>query len=219
MSATSSSTPGTQERPFVIVVGVDLKDQDSSGYAFDQAMRMASRIGSSEAHVVYVVAKDVKNDALQGIVELLELYVAEKAAALEVRGPKLAGIHVRRGDAANGIGQLASDVRADMVVVGTRRAPHLSNLWLGSTAERVMASTSCPVFVAGPRPKPQPTHVITIEPPCPDCVQERFASHGRTWWCQRHSEHHHLRHHHVYSYQAEYPFAAHDSTVTSTGMD
>lgn len=219
MSPTSNSAAGTQQRPFVIVIGLDLKDQDSSGYAFDQAMRMASRIASSEAHVVYVVAEDVKNDSLQGIVELLELYVAEKAAALGVRGPTRAGIHVRRGDPAKGIGQLASDVGADMVVVGARKGPHLSGVWLGSTAQRVMSATTCPVFVAGPRPKPQPSHVITIEPPCPDCVQERFASQGRVWWCQRHSEHHHLRQHHVYSYQAEYPFAAHDSTVTSTGMD
>lgn len=217
MSSISSDAERVPERAFVVVVGVDLRDQDSSGYAFDQAMRMASRIDRSEAHVVYVVPDDVDDEHVHEFVGLLELYVSEKAAVLGMRGPRRGGIHVRRGDSADGISQLASDVGADMIVVGTK-APHLSSLW-GSTARRVMTATSCPVFVAGPKPKPQPSHIITIEPPCPDCVERRFETQGRTWWCDRHSERHHLRHHHVYSYQAAFPFAQHDSEVMPTGTD
>ena len=208
-----------QVRPFVLVLGLDLTEQESSGYAFDQAVHIASRIDHSEVHVVHVVANDVSPERTREAAELLQLYVAEKAAALSIRGPRRAGVHTQAGDPAKEIAQLAADVGADMIVVGARRAHHVSGLWLGSTAARVMAATTCPVFVAGPRPKPQPSHVIVIEPPCPDCVERRFATRGRSWWCDRHSENHHMRRHHVYSYEGDFPFAGHDSAVTPTGVD
>jgi nucleotide-binding universal stress UspA family protein len=207
------------ERPFLLVLGLDLKDQASSGFAFDAAVRIVSRIPGSEMHVVHVVGDDVGVEASQQTAGLLRLYVNEKAAALPVPGPQRIGVHVRRGDAAREIAQLATDVGADAIVVGTHRTPHLKTLFVGSTAERVMATAACPVFVAGPRPRPEPSHIIVIEPPCPDCVQTRFATQGRTWWCARHSEHHHVRRHHIYSYHSELPFAEHDSEVTATGTE
>lgn len=209
----------SQIRPFVLVLGLDLDDQESSGYAFDQAIHIASRIDHSEVHVVHVVANDASAERAREVSNLLQLYVAEKAAALSIRGPRRAGVHTRVGDPAKEIAQLAADVGADMIVVGARKMHYLSGLWLGSTGERVMAATSCPVFIAGPKPKGQPSHLIVIEPPCPDCVERRFATGGRSWWCDRHSEHHQLRRHHIYSYQSDFPFAAHDSAVAPTGVD
>jgi nucleotide-binding universal stress UspA family protein len=197
----------TDDRPFVLVLGLNLADQDSSGYAFDEAMRIGSRISGSQMHIVHVVPQATSGDSARETAGLLRLYVSSKYASLGLRGPHQVGLHVRAGDAGREIAQLAADVGADMVVVGTHRAPHLKALFVGSTAERVMASAACPVFVAGPRPRPEPSHVIVIEPPCPDCVQQRAATDGRSWWCARHSERHHLRHHHVYSYQSELPFS------------
>lgn len=208
-----------RDKPFVLLLGLDLADQNSSGYALDQALRIASRIERSDVHVLYVLADDAPSERVRESAELLQLYVAEKADALAIRSPRRAGIHVRCGDSAKEIGQLAADIEADMVVVGTGKAAHLSGLWLSSTAERVMAATALPVFVAGPRPKVQPSHLIVIEPPCPDCVRQRAATQGRSWWCERHSENHHLRRHHVYSYQAEFPFSTHDSAILPTGTE
>jgi nucleotide-binding universal stress UspA family protein len=212
-----SNQENAGDRPFVMVLALDLADQDSSGYAFDQAMRIASRIDRNDVHVLYVMAEDATPERVRESAELLQLYVAEKAAALAMRGPQRAGIHVRCGDSAKEIAQLSADIGADMIVVGAGKAAHLSGLWLGSTAERVMAVSPLPVFVAGPRPKPRPSHVIVIEPPCPDCVQQRLATQGRVWWCERHSENHHLRRHHIYSYQSDFPFAQHDSAILPTG--
>jgi hypothetical protein len=169
-------------------------------------------------HIVHVAAPDNDEEAAR-IAGLLRLYVSEKATELGGLARQSVGIHVRQGDAAKEIAQLARDVEADAIVVGSHRGPHLKTLVLGTTAERVMAVASCPVVIAGPRPRPQPSHVITIEPPCPDCVQARQSSSGRNWWCARHSESHHMRKHHFYSYQGELPFESHDSTVTSTGVD
>jgi nucleotide-binding universal stress UspA family protein len=215
----SNDLATASERPFLLVLGVNLADQGSSGHAFDQAIRIASRIPCSEMHVVHVLEAATSDDKAQEAAGLLRVYVSEKIAALDVDGPQRTGPHVRRGDAAREIAQLGVDLDADMIVVGTRGPVHLKNLFVGSTAERVMATASCPVFVAGPRPRPQPPHVIVIEPPCPDCVQQRAATAGRSWWCARHSEHHHLRRHHIYSYRTDLPFAEHDSEVSPGGND
>ena len=211
-----SNVPAPRERPFVLVVALDLADTASGGYALDQAMRIATRVADSQLHVVHVSTTDVTSETLG----LLRLYVSEKATALAGPMQQTIAVHVRKGEPAHEIAQLATDLSADLIVVGTHKAPHLRNLFVGSTAERVMGSATCPVFVAGPRPAPQPSHVIVIEAACPACVQARLETGGREWWCARHSEQHSvLRHHHMYSYDSGVPFATHDYEVAATGVD
>jgi nucleotide-binding universal stress UspA family protein len=204
------------DRPFVLVVALDLADTASGGYALDQAMRLATRVTDSQLHVLHVSTSDVKSETLG----LLRHYVSEKAAALGGPTKQTVAVHVRHGEPAQEIAQLATDLSADLIVVGTHKTPHLKNLFVGSTAERVMGSATCPVFVAGPRPTPQPSHVIVIEAACSDCVQARLETRGREWWCARHSEPHSvLRHHHLYSYDSGISFASHDYEVAATGVD
>jgi hypothetical protein len=103
-----------------------------------------------------------------------------------------------------------------MIVVGNHKGTHLKALFLGSTATHVMATASCPVFVAGPRPEPTVSHEIAIEPACAQCLERRAATSGRNWWCERHSEHHSVLGGHVYSYQSELPFGQPDMSVNPT---
>lgn len=213
-----STENGGADRPFVLVVAMDLGDTDSGGFALDQAARIAVRIPDSEMHILHVAPVDDDAEASR-IAGLLRLYVSEKAAQLGGLARQSVGIHVRQGDPAKEIAQLAHEVAADVIVVGSHKGPHLKTLVLGTTAERVMAVATCPVVIAGPRPRPQPSHVITIEPPCPDCVQTRRATDGRSWWCPRHSESHLVQHRHPYSYKSGLPFEQHDSEVTATGAD
>jgi nucleotide-binding universal stress UspA family protein len=217
--AIAMSTAGaTRTRPFALVVGLDLTDTETSGYALDQAARVTARIPGSEMHVVHVASSDTSLEVARQAVGLLQLYVTEKAACLQELAQQTVGVHVRRGDAADEIARLASEVGADMIIVGAHKAPNLKDLLVGSTGARLMGTAKCPVLVAGPVPRQPPSHVIVIDPPCSDCLEARTASQGRTWWCARHSEHHHLRRHHVYSYQSHLPFAEHDSEVTATGV-
>jgi nucleotide-binding universal stress UspA family protein len=207
----------TRERPFVLVVALDLTDTVSGGYALDQALRIARRIPASQLHVLHVSAEE----PTEQILGLLRYYVNEKGRALGERCEQSIAVHVRAGKPGREIAQLATDLGADMIVVGTHRAMHLRNLVVGSTAERVMATATCPVVVAGPRPRPEPSHIIAIEGPCPDCVDARVASGGSAWWCARHAEPHAVlhRHHHMYSYHTELPFEGHDSAIGATGVD
>jgi nucleotide-binding universal stress UspA family protein len=216
MSNVTPLSPRQSDRPFVLVVALDLADTASGGYALGQAMRIAGRVPGSQLHVLHVSIDDVKSDTLG----LLQHYVSGKAT--EVGGPTQqtvavhVAVHVKSGDPAREIAQLATDLSADMIVVGTHKAPHLKNLFVGSTAERLMAVATCPVMVAGPRPTPQPSHVIVIEAACADCVQARHDTRGASWWCARHSESHSvMRHHHLYSYESGLPFASHDYEVSA----
>jgi nucleotide-binding universal stress UspA family protein len=213
------STEGTTPtRPFALVVGLDLTDTQTSGYALDQAARIAARIPRGEMHVVHATRSDASLAVAREAVGLLQLYVKGKAACQPELAQIAIGIHVRRGDAAHEIARLAVEVAADLIVVGAHKAPQLKNLFIGSTGERLMSVAKCPVLVAGPVPQAAPSHLIVIDSPCPDCLEARTESQGRTWWCARHSEHHHLRRHHVYSYQSTLPFADHDSEVSATGV-
>lgn len=206
------------ERPFVLVVGLDLTDTESSGFALDQAARTAMRVPGSQMHLLHVLPVDASRDKARETAGSLERYVSAKATQLGGLARQNVGIHVRCGEAAREIAKLAAEVGADVIVVGTHHRPHLKQLIVGSTAEHVMAASDCPVFVAGPRPVPKASHIIVIEAPCPDCVLARQSTAGKTWWCARHSEHHHLHGHHHYSYQSELPFAQHDSEVRATGV-
>lgn len=211
-------TQDAVSRPFVLVVGLDLKDTESSGFALDQAARIAARIPGSHLHLIEVLAAEADPDHVKESAGVLERYAVAKSNELDATVRQNLGIHVRRGNVAREIAQLAHEVSADMIVMGTRRRPHLKQLFMGTTAEHIMAIASCPVFVAGPRPAPEPSHVIVIEPACPDCLQTRQASGGRQWWCPRHAETHHLHRLHRYSYQSELPFEEHDSEVSPTGI-
>jgi nucleotide-binding universal stress UspA family protein len=204
-----------QTRPFVLAVALDLADTASGGYALDQAARIALRIPNCQLHVIYVAASGASADSLG----LLRHYVTEKLALFDGSSALSVATYVRAGEPFREIASFASELTADLVVLGTHKAPHLRSLVVGSTVERVMAQASCPVLVAGPKPKAPEAQVIVIEAPCPDCVQTRLATRGRSWWCQRHSEHHAaLRHHHLYSYTGP-AFEEHDSEVTATGVD
>ena len=75
---------------------------------------------------------------------LLRLYVSEKATALGGPTPQTVAVHVRKGEPADEIAQLSTDVCADLVVVGLHKAPHLKNLFVGLTAERGDAQRDVP---------------------------------------------------------------------------
>jgi nucleotide-binding universal stress UspA family protein len=203
------------DKPFVLLAALDLADTDSGGYALDQAMRIATRIPGVQMHVLHVSEGAPQQQTL----DLLRQYVTEKAEALPGFALTGIGVHVRKGEPAHIIAELAAELEADLVVVGTHRIPQFRTVIKGHTGERVTTESTCPVLVAGPRPKPQPSHVIVIDGPCPDCLEARASSSGRTWWCARHSEHHKVLKHRLYAYETELPFAQHDSEVTATGVD
>lgn len=204
---------------FTVVVGHDFsEDSPASGYAFEQAARVARRVRGSQLHVLHVIDGDSTAEGAKQLAERLRIYIEETAKAIGGLERQVIGVHVRRGRPARELAQLARDVGADLIVVGTRKGAHLKQLFVGSVAERLLAAAPCPVFVAGPMPAGgDDAHEPVIEPACSACVDSRFKSSGREWWCARHAEHHAQAH--SYSFQRELPLRTHDNAVTPTGVD
>jgi nucleotide-binding universal stress UspA family protein len=212
----ASMSPNPATPPFTVVVGNDFSP--ASGYAFDQAARVARRIPGSDLHVVHVMDGAPDERRAKQLCDQLRAYLEEKVHALGGLEQQAVGVHVRGGNPARELAQLAKDVGADVLVVGAHKGPHLKQLFVGSVAERLLVAAPCPVFVAGPMPAAaDDAHDPAIEPPCPDCHRARAATAGRQWWCARHAEHHAKAH--SYSFRRELAFRTHDSTVTSTGVD
>lgn len=103
--------------------------------------------------------------------------------------------HVAIGNPAQEILQMAARIEADVIFIGSHGRRGIERLLLGSVAERVVRSASCPVVVI--RDKDYRDALAPgIEPPCPDCLAAQRATAGKTPWCARHAEKHPVAHVH-----------------------
>ncbi|HVH45866.1 MAG TPA: universal stress protein [Labilithrix sp.] len=139
------------------------------------------------AHVLAVPLVDVLREGRTFLDKVVH-------AAAERHSSRIAG-HLAVGEPSARILQLASDLAADLVIVGTRGGNALERLILGSVSRAVTQKARCPVLVA--RSKDYEA-VPEIEPPCSACLEVQRASGGDTLWCERHSSRHaHARLHHM----------------------
>jgi nucleotide-binding universal stress UspA family protein len=197
-------------KPYVIVVGIDFSE--TGELAFDKALELAAKRPRAEVHVIHVLSSNhtaltpelavtgvgMTFPALDEAAERLESCVQRKLLAFRsaysgtaTRVPRVVP-HLRVDTPATEIAQLAADLEADLVVVGTHGRRGLARVAIGSVAETTVRFSPCPVLVM--RPKAAPKAVPTIQPPCPRCVAARKASAGREYWCDQHRERHGQRH-------------------------
>lgn len=198
--------------PYLILVGIDYSP--TSEQALEHAIGIAAVTPNAELHVVHVAtafepspleedASALTLDTTQAL-EQLKTYVAVSLGAFEkksggtARGPLRVVSHLLVHAPGHKIAQLASDLQADLVVVGMHGRGGFSRFFLGSAAETVARLAPCPVLVF--RPKGVTPEYPKIEPPCPQCVIARVASEGQEYWCDQHRQRHGRRH--VY-YQTE----------------
>ncbi len=197
--------------PYTIVVGMDFSDL--ANRAMSQAFDLASRHKDAEVHVVSIVpgpnldpnyqvpayALDSnQDDHLVGAIERLRAHVQAQFDAFDAglterqHGGSLKIVsHARLDSPAVGIVQLASDLSADLIVVGTHGRTGIARALMGSVAESTVRHAHCPVLVIPPTGGVAP---VKIEPPCSECVRARVASSGRELWCEQHRERHGRRH-------------------------
>ena len=198
------------KKPYVIVVGIDYSE--TGELAFDKALELALERPRAEVHVLHVmplnlpllapeleISRKPATAAIGEAAERLNAHVEQRIAKLRTaRGqePGLAGLrvvpHLRTDSPAFEVAQLAADLEADLVVVGTHGRRALARLVVGSVAELTVRLAPCPVLVV--RPKARPLPIPAIEPPCPRCVEERVKTEGREFWCEQHREQHGQRH-------------------------
>jgi nucleotide-binding universal stress UspA family protein len=198
-------------KPYVIVVAVDYSE--AGNLAFERTLELGLENPAAAIHAINVLPvfdSGVLPDAtsatwvgseptLAEAAEELRQYVATRVESFRERhaGKDLAfldGIraHQRLEVPSEEVAQLAADLEADLVVVGTHGRRGFARLMLGSVAEVTVRLAPCPVLVV--RPKQVPQAVPAIEPPCPRCVDTRRATAGRELWCEQHRERHGQRH-------------------------
>jgi nucleotide-binding universal stress UspA family protein len=174
----------------VILVALDFTE--ASEAAFSQGVDLAKALAGGELHLLRVVPLDTGNpDAPIGAPERA-LDDARKALENEVRLAGVRGVssveaHLAVGDPRREIVELAVELEADFVVVGSHGKGPVARAILGSVSAYVARKAPCVVVVARPkRTEDRPT----VEPPCPACVETRATTAGQTFWCARHAQHH-----------------------------
>lgn len=126
------------------------------------------RYWASELHD-FVARKEAEFQAAAGVSPLTQLHT-----------------HQRMGDPAHELAQLASDLEADLLVVGSHDWHRAPQRLLGSVAEAVTRLAPCPVLIVRRKAVSPPSPAI--QPPCAACIAARRASDRSQLWCNQHSE-------------------------------
>jgi nucleotide-binding universal stress UspA family protein len=186
------NTANNNDKRFVLVVGVD-----ETAYAdrvLADAVAVARERPNVELHIVHVLdlgREFVMTPLLNGGREHLDRMGKMAVESCDAR----VSTHLGVGRPWRELVQTATNVQADLIVVGTHGRSGLSRLLIGSQAERVVRHAACPVLVVrekdyGAREVPE------IEPACPECLKVQAETKGEQLWCSRHAEHHPRPHRH-----------------------
>jgi nucleotide-binding universal stress UspA family protein len=189
---------------YIIVVGVDFSE--ASQLALERALEVAAGKRNVALHAVNVqlplgeagptlgaAAYEASlRAARKELIECVARTVTAFQAANGATPFDRLVTQVRIDEPGHQLAQYASDVEADLVVVGTGDRHGIARLLMGSVAQIVARLAPCPVLIV--RPKALPTPLPRIEPPCPRCIEARRESGGAEQWCAQHRERHGQRH-------------------------
>jgi nucleotide-binding universal stress UspA family protein len=180
---------------FVVLAAVD--DSPFEHEVVRVGANFARDVAGGELHLVHVVEDLPPPVALvpaplglgismTEIVGAARKWLDEVAAAASDQFAGRIVEHLAAGSAWKQILQVAIDLQADLLLVGTHGRTGLKRLMLGSVAEAVARKASCPVLVV--RPKDYHAFVPPeIEPACPDCLQAQRDTNGARLSCEWHT--------------------------------
>jgi nucleotide-binding universal stress UspA family protein len=153
-----------------IVVGYDFRPSGTA--ALDRALELAERMPKHVLHVLCVIDPDLPPKdiiPLSGGVDFRYAEQVQDAMTAQIeqhlRTSERPGrvhffVHARIGRPAQEILNLAVDVGADMIVVGSRDVHGVERLVLGSVSEKVVRDALCTVEVARAKGYPD----VELEP-------------------------------------------------------
>jgi nucleotide-binding universal stress UspA family protein len=193
--AMSSIAPPSSSPPRVVILAA-VDATTASEQVTATASRLASTMLGAELHLLHVIDVAPRDttpsdgtfpSTTQALDEARK--VLEKSSEVMARSfqGRILG-HLAAGTAWREILQLAANIQADLVVVGTHDRKGIERLVLGSVAEQVAKKAQCAVLVA--RAKDYQGAVPEIEPPCGDCVSKQRDTKGAELWCERHASRH-----------------------------
>ncbi|MEI9938628.1 MAG: universal stress protein [Pseudomonadota bacterium] len=169
-------------KPYVILVGIDfsmLADR-----ALEEGLGLASQRQNSELHALWVVPSSSMDAfyATRGYAPLFPQASIDEAAQrlhahvqLELEkfrakhpegdsGFRVVS-HVRFDSPARSLAQVASELAADLIIVGTHNRKGLERLLVGSVAECTVRYAHCPILVIPPEARiDDELKIATLEP-------------------------------------------------------
>ena len=146
---------------------------EDAGRAALAAVDLSKRTGS-ELHVVHVVPQfpryaypgvtsEIYSHVLDSTLREARDLLDEQAKHIEDGGGRVAQTHTRRGSAADEILDLAEELGAGLIVVGSRGLGPVKHLILGSVSEGVVhGGASCPVLVMRGGPDAWPPQRVVV---------------------------------------------------------
>ena len=185
--------PPLPHTPITVLAAIDYSD--TSTLVVQHAVEMAREKRAQEIHFLHVRPNARDADADDDDACRLEL---EAWLAARLEGPEGVNENVRvvahqaHGNPAKVIVDMASELLASAVIVGTHSRQGMQRMVMGSVAEAVVRKAGCTVSVVRPMLHHEPTP--SIEAPCPNCVEARAKSGGNEYWCEQHSGKHGRRH-------------------------
>lgn len=176
---TMGSQPPAAKTTFDIILGVDFTP--SCDLAFHEAARLFQNRDDVRLHVIHVIEEGRENtltgrqkriereaQALEAVPQDLREYVQEQARRFRApRWEAEIGLHVRLGKPAKAIVQLAADLNADMIVIGSHGKKGLAKTLLGSVSENLTRMAPCQVLVVRPRDYAGIERSPEVDPPRP----------------------------------------------------
>jgi nucleotide-binding universal stress UspA family protein len=189
--STAQSNPSPSPYKVLIAVAFDATAES----ALHEGIRLASERPGAELHVVHVVSnagyltpEDLLTAADRGLAEAPALLRERIERVWQSSSEIQVGGHIRPGPPAETILQVAIDISADVIVLGTHARKGLQKLLIGSVAEQVLRGAHCPVLVAVAKNYSDAIASGRIEPACQECLTIRKETADATFWCQRHSK-------------------------------
>jgi nucleotide-binding universal stress UspA family protein len=160
-------------KPQQVVVAYDFSSIGRG--VIDRAIALASRAPEHVLHFVVAIDRRSGLPAIppeEGVdhryAELVRSrFTEELRAAYQIQSELHVFVHVRFGKPADEILQLAAEIGADLIMLGSHGFTGLERLLLGSTAERVVREAKCPVIVVRQKAYPDVRllDVVDVEGP------------------------------------------------------
>ena len=176
--------------PSLLLVGVSYDDTGEN--AMRLAVEMARERKRVALHAAHVLPDSALSNRSGGVAQHKRLLANYPRELAEFVKPFLrdtladVAVHVRVGDPAQQLLQLALDYDADLLVVGTHGRRGLEKLALGSVAQALLDARRVPIVIAAPYNYTDMTKTVLPTPECADCVATRRSSGGRDLWCAQH---------------------------------
>jgi nucleotide-binding universal stress UspA family protein len=110
---------------------------------------MVPVVGPPPNELAGVPAPDVSDS-----IRATERYLASHADPLRARGAVVDTRVVHAGSASRAVLDVAKEVAADVIAVGTAARAPVARVFMGSVADKIVRSASCSVLVCPPKPRP-----------------------------------------------------------------